>query len=112
MEFKVMGNRYDFKVLTEEEQDEIIVEFLEAQERDLFSHTINLDRFERMLRKLPNGPWRERIEELKRQTQERLMEVASIIEATLPQLPPPERIRAAKQRLLARRNLERSRPYA
>ena len=103
-EFKVRGKPYEFKVLTQEEMDDALVEFFEAQERDLFLHTINLERFERMLQTLPEGPWKGRIVELKRQTEERKEEVESIIDATLPQLPPLDRIQAAKQRLSAKRS--------
>lgn len=102
-EFKVRGKPYNFKVLSQEDQDEILVEFLEAQERDLFCHQINLERYQEMLETLEPGPWRDRILQLKQETESRLEEVESIIEATLRQLPPPERLEAAKQRVKEKR---------
>ena len=89
----------EFRFLNQEERDEIIVEFFKAQERDAFCHMINLQRFDDMLRKLPPGKWRDTIQTLRDQTQERLNEILSIIEATIPQLPPQERIQAALERL-------------
>lgn len=98
-EFKVKGRPYQFKVLSEEERDRILVEFLEAQERDLFCHYVNLERYDEMLRTLPPGEWRNHIAKLREETAKRLEEVESIIAATLPQLPPEERLERAKAAL-------------
>lgn len=94
-EFKVNGRPYSFKVLDQEEQDRILAEFLWAQERDLYCHCINLERYDAMLRTLPEGEWRNRIAQLREETAKRRAEVESIIAATLPQLPPEPRLQAA-----------------
>ena len=92
----------EYQLLTEEERDAIIVEFMKAQERDKFCHEINLQRYEAMLRTLPDGEWKNSIQKLRDETVERLGEVNSIIEATKPQVPPVERISKALQKLEAR----------
>jgi hypothetical protein len=84
----------EYKILTEKARDKTIVEFFEAQERDLHSHTINKERYESMLPSLQPGKFRARIQELLEQTNDRLEEVSNIIKATIPQLPPDERIKA------------------
>ena len=89
----------EHKVLSEEEKDEIIVSFLGAQERDEFCHQLNLDRYNQMLSVLPEGEWKSQIAKLRDETAQRLDEVRSIIAATVPQLPPAERVQAAKGRL-------------
>lgn len=89
----------EFEVLSQDEQDETIVAFFLAQERDLHALTVSIERYQNMLKTLPPGPWRERIEQLLNESLERKFQVESIIEATRPQLPPPERIEAAKLRL-------------
>jgi hypothetical protein len=91
-----------YKILSQDEQDEIIVSFMQAQERDEFTHKINLERFDRMLENLPEGEWRSRVAKLRTDTAQRLEEVRSIIAATEPQLPPDERVQKAKTRLDSR----------
>lgn len=94
-------DRYEF--LSQEERDEILVGYFLAQERDLFCHRTNLERFDAMLKKLEPGPWRDRITQLREETLQRIKEVESLIEATRPQLPPPERLERIKQTLLAKK---------
>ncbi len=91
---------YVYQLLTPDEQDDIIAGFLLAQERDLYSHTINKQRFESMLATLPDGTWKKRVQELKDQTDSRLNEVQTIIEATKAQLPSQLRLDAAKARMV------------
>jgi len=43
---------YEYKFMTQEEQDEIIVTQYMAYERDKFQHDMNKDRYEKMLTKL------------------------------------------------------------
>lgn len=93
---------YEYRVLSEEEKDDIIVEFFLVQERDKFCHEINLERFNRMLQTLPEGNFKERIKTLRDETQARLNEVNSIIEATIPQLPPEPRLSNAISRIRAK----------
>jgi hypothetical protein len=91
-----------YKILTQDEQDEIVVAFMQSQERDAFTHQINLDRFDAMLPSLPEGNWKSRISELRAETAQRLAEVQSIIAATEDTLPSQERIDAAIARLAAK----------
>ncbi|HUV56508.1 MAG TPA: hypothetical protein VMV84_04675 [Dehalococcoidales bacterium] len=92
----------DYNVLSQEEQDEIIVSFMQAQERDDFCHQLNLSRYETMLKTLPEGDWKSRVAKLRAETVQRLAEVRSIIAATEPQLPSAERLAVAKNRLLVK----------
>ncbi len=91
-----------YEILSQEEQDEIIVSYLHAQERDEFCHQLNMARFDAMLPSLPAGKFKERIAQLRNDTQERLVEVTGIKTATLAQLPPKERVDAAKARIAAK----------
>ena len=94
-----LPENYEYRLLTQEEQDEIIAVYLKAQERDLFTHKLNLQRFEAMLPSLPNGEFKQRIQQLRNETIERIAEVEAIIEKTLPQAPPVERMQAAIARV-------------
>jgi hypothetical protein len=93
---------YEYKMLTEEEKDDTKVSFLLGQERDKFSHELNLERFNLMLKTLPPGPFRDRIQQLKTDTESRLVEVNGIIAASEAQMPALESIAAAKVRLAAK----------
>jgi hypothetical protein len=86
---------YQYQLLTQDEQDEIIATFLKAQERDLFTHRLNLQRFEAMLPSLPAGEFKDQIQRLRNETIARIVEVEAIIEKTLPQAPPVARMQAA-----------------
>lgn len=87
------------RILSDEEKDNIIVEFMESQERDLYCLELNEERYAKMLKTLPPGKWKDRITQLHAETVERKTEVESIIAATAGQLPTAERIAAAKARL-------------
>ena len=89
----------DYKILTQEEQDDITASFLASQERDEFCHQTNLARYKAMLKSLPEGKWKQQVASLHDETVERLAEVQSIIAAT--ELPPAERLTAAKNRIKA-----------
>ena len=90
-----------YQILTEDEQDDIMVGFLRSQERDSFAHEWNKARYEAMLSTLEDGDFKVRITKLHAETAARLAEVNSIIEATLPQMPTAGRIKAALARLNA-----------
>jgi len=89
----------EYLILTEDEQDDIKVSFLRSQERDKYCHEINKERYAAMLQTLEDGTWKTRVEKLHTDTVSRLVEVDSIIAATLPQMPTQERIDAAIVRL-------------
>lgn len=88
-----------YTVLNQDEQDEIIVSFMLAQERDKFCHELNLQRYNTILKNTKEDEWKNKIGQIHADTTKRLVEVDSIIEATKPQMPPAARIEAAKQRL-------------
>lgn len=88
---------YEFQLLSQDEQDEIHAAFLASQERDLFCHQINADRYTEMLKVLPAGTFRTRIEGLKQDTLSRIDEVTRIIDASV--MPSVERLIAAKERV-------------
>ena len=94
-----LPENYQYRLLTQEEQDEIVATFLKAQERDLFTHRLNLQRFEAMLPTLPPGEFKDQIQRLRNETIARIGEVEAIIEKTLPQAPPVERMQAAIARV-------------
>ena len=92
----------EYTVLSEDEKDDVIVTFMLSQEKDKYCHELNKARYEAMLKTLEDGDWKNRVTRLYEETLKRLEEVNSIIEATKPQLPSPEKISFAKKRLLAR----------
>lgn len=89
----------EYQVLSQDEQDDIIVSFMHGQERDKYCHELNLQRYTEMLKTLEAGKWRDRVLKLQEETNSRLAEVNSIIDVTKAQMPTPEHIAAAKQRL-------------
>lgn len=98
-----------YRLLTQEEMDDIIVEFYAAQERDAFCHELNKQRYEEMLKVLPPGPFRDQIVGLLEETKARMAEVDAILTKTEPQLPPPTRLTAAAQRMAQRKAAAQSR---
>lgn len=88
-----------YQVFSQDEQDDIIVSFMRAQERDKFCHELNIERYTKILQAAPSGEWHNRVSKLKAETEQRLAETNSIIEATSGQMPPPERVAQAKLRL-------------
>ena len=89
----------EYQVLSQDEQDDIIVSFMHGQERDKYCHELNLQRYTEMLKTLEAGKWRDQVLKLQEETNSRLAEVNSIIDVTKAQMPTPEHIAAAKQRL-------------
>lgn len=89
----------NYKVLDQDERDDIIVGFLWTQEKDKYCHQLNLSRYDKLLKSLSDGKWKEKVKELRKETVDRLAEVESIIQATKSQLPNQQRIDAAKERL-------------
>lgn len=69
----------------------------------MFCHELNRERYTEMLKSLPQGDFRQRIQQLLAETNSRIAEVEAILQTTEPQLPPPARIEAAVQRMEARR---------
>ena len=42
----------DYQILSQDEQDDIVISFLHSQERDKFAHGLNLERYDA---KIPTG---------------------------------------------------------
>jgi hypothetical protein len=99
VEDKDLGGAMAFILLSQDEQDEIHAAFLASQERDLFCHQINAERYAEMLKTLPAGTFRTRIEGLKQDTLSRIDEVTRIIDASAALLPSVEKLIAAKERV-------------
>jgi hypothetical protein len=97
----------EFLLLSQEERDEMLAATLLAQERDLFMHKANKERFGRILANGARGEFRKRIEDLYNQTEDRISEVTQIIEALKPELPPVARLKAAAERIKAREEAAR-----
>ncbi|MDM7913027.1 MAG: hypothetical protein QUS09_08010 [Methanotrichaceae archaeon] len=91
----------NYKLLSEDEKDEIAASFLLAQERDHYCHTVNIARLREMLKDgLPEGVWKNHVQQLLADSEERLAQVESIIKSTA--LPSLERLQAAKARIEAK----------
>jgi len=84
-----------FKVISADEQDDIVVGFMLAQERDVFCHDLNQTRYTALLTTLPAGPFREKIQGLLDSTIARKAEVEAIIAETDKQLPSVGRMNAS-----------------
>lgn len=112
----------EYDLLTQDEMDEMVVSFHRAQQRDHFLHTLNLARYDDMLTTMPaeailsakqlaqtppdtltpEQKWAARVQGLRAETAERLMEVESIMMATEKQLPAPARRAAVLGQVLAK----------
>jgi len=83
-----MADDYKYLVLTDQEKNDIVVAFLLAQERDHFCHSINLDRYNNILKTIStDDPFYSRVQQLQKETVERLNEVTAILTTTATQLP-------------------------
>jgi ferritin-like metal-binding protein YciE len=91
-----------YKTLSIEEQHDLIVRTYYGNEADLFSHMTNKERFESILATATDPEWRARIQNLLDDTNKRIMEVQSILEATDPQLPSDVEIAASMARIKER----------
>lgn len=91
-----------YKTLTLDEQNDMVVSTYYANESDLFSHTANKERFERILQGTISDPFRARIEKLLSDTNSRIAEVQAILDATIPQLPSDTEISASLTRIKSR----------
>ncbi len=97
----------DYQILGQDERDEIVVSFMLSQERDKFFHELNLERYNAMLGTLKDGEWKQRVAQLKADTEKRLVEVDSIIEATRLGMPPLGRVTTAYERIQAKEKATR-----
>lgn len=92
----------EYQFLTEEEQHDMLVQYAAAQERDHYLHTVNLARFETILADAALTPtFRSRVEQLRKETTDRLHEVTHLLEKTRAQFPDATKVHAAHARLIA-----------
>ncbi len=95
-------------VVDDDEQDDMLAQTLLGQERDLYAHRVNLERYESILANGITGESRANMAALMLQTLDRISDVTHIIQALTPQLPSKTRHDAAIVRIKARE--EASRP--
>lgn len=69
------------------EKTRLLVEFLKGQEQTHYLHVVNRQRYETLLRTLPNGTFRDQIIQRLAEVIERIVESEAIIAATQPQIP-------------------------
>ena len=91
----------EYKVLTQDEIDDIEVNFLLTQERDHYCHTSSLTRLKSMLASLPDGEVKKHYQQLHDDTTSRLAEVSGIITASQARIPTKERMNASITRIRA-----------
>jgi hypothetical protein len=90
----------EYKTLTQEEKDDVIVSFLHQQEMDHLCHSINKVRYDKILtdRSIPDDEFKQNIQKLRDEVVLRISQVEKIIEHTVDQLPPQEKIKASVDR--------------
>ena len=102
---------YQYRHLSLDERDDMLVATMVAQERDLFMHIVNLERFEAIIAAAGTAsPFTTRIAEEIPVVRSRIAEVSAIIAALEPQMPPEARADAAAARLKAREAAASTRP--
>lgn len=97
----------EYKTITEEEKDDIIVSFLHQQEIDHLCHSINKERYEKIIsdKSIPEGEFKDRIKQLKTEIELRMFEVEKIMEHTKGQLPSVDRIESAVKRIMENKKI-------
>jgi hypothetical protein len=90
----------DYKTISQDEKDDIIVSFLHQQEMDHLCHSINKVRYEKILtdRSIPDDEFKQNIQKLRDEVVLRISQVEKIIEHTIDQLPSQERIDISVER--------------
>ena len=93
----------DYHLLSIEEQHDMLVRTLIAQERDHYVHTMNQERYEFMLAEADaeqkDSPWYQQIAKLLSDTKDRKHEVSTIISALKKQLPNKDLVMRAAGRI-------------
>jgi hypothetical protein len=100
-EYVSKGEYMEYKLLSDDEKDEIIAAFLKAQERDHYCYSINAERYATMLDDplLTDMEFRARIEKLVITERAAQRQVEKIVEHSAAQLPTKEKLDAAFARL-------------
>ncbi|KKL58015.1 hypothetical protein LCGC14_2229610, partial [marine sediment metagenome] len=91
--------KVNITVVDSDEQDDMLAQTLLSQERDLYAHRVNLERYETILANGVAGESRAIMASLMLQTLDRIDDVTRIIEALTPQLPSQARLDAAIARI-------------
>jgi len=102
--------KVNITVVDSDEQDDMLAQTLLSQERDLYAHRVNLERYETILANGVAGESRAIMASLMLQTLDRIDDVTRIIEALTPQLPSQARLDAAIARIKAREEAARPGP--
>ena len=74
----------NYKIITDVDKKKVVEDFLRAREMDLFCHTINAERYRKMLAdpKMTDGEFKAKIEKLLSETDGRIKEIELIISNT------------------------------
>ena len=91
----------NYDLISQEEQDNMLVQTLRSQQMDHYVHSLNAARYRSIIASAADGPWKGRITEMLAETESRIGEVESIVAALLPQMPPEGRKVAAVARIKA-----------
>lgn len=75
-----------YKIVGKKERNDALYEYVRAQELDHLTHTINLERFENLVKSLEDGPLRQKCIAEIPVLRERIKEVESILEQTYAQI--------------------------
>lgn len=89
-----------YKLLSQEERDEIIANTLKAQERDIFTYQLNIDRYSALLEDENLDPeYKAKLETLLESENREKNRTESIYTATLAQAPTQAKLESAITRL-------------
>lgn len=97
------ASRRNYVLMSNDDEDDMLVATMAANERDHRSHQLNAERYEAMLAAKTLDPeWTTYIQNLLFTERLAMNRVAAILDNTLPQLPPQARIDASAARLRAK----------
>jgi hypothetical protein len=91
----------------ERTQLKVLVEFLEAQERDHYVHIKNKDRYTNLLVTAPEGAYKIRLQRLLADVNEKIEQVEAVINVTQAQLPANGEVDQIMAEIIDERNSRR-----
>lgn len=92
----------DYTHLTQEEMDDHIAEGIRGRQLEHFHHSVNVANYAEMLKVLPKGEWRDRIQQLHDEGLVEMAKIEGLHDALVKQVP-PGRLAQAKERVAAKR---------
>ena len=92
----------EYTHLTQEEMDDHIAEGIRGRQLEHFHHSVNVANYAAMLKTLPKGPWRDRIQQLHDEGLAEMEKVEGLHDALVAQIP-TARLADAKARTAAKR---------